>query len=66
MTAHMAVPAFEPEPIPATVSKNILTNLLRDEMKFRGITVTDAMDMQGVTSLFSQSRSGSTSSRSRR
>ncbi len=54
MTAHMAVPAFEPEAIPATVSRNILTNLLRDEMKFRGITVTDAMDMQGVTSLFSQ------------
>ena len=55
MTAHMAIPAFEPEPIPATVSKNILTKLLRDELKFRGITVTDAMDMQGVTSLFSQS-----------
>jgi beta-N-acetylhexosaminidase len=54
MTAHMAVPAFEPEPIPATLSNNILTKLLRDELKFRGITVTDAMDMQGVTSQFSQ------------
>jgi beta-N-acetylhexosaminidase len=51
----MAVPAWEPEPIPATLSKNVLTKLLRDELKFRGITVTDAMDMQGVTSLFSQS-----------
>ncbi|MFZ0590798.1 MAG: glycoside hydrolase family 3 N-terminal domain-containing protein [Bryobacteraceae bacterium] len=54
MTAHMAVPAFEPEPIPATVSKNILTGLLRDELGFKGLIVTDAMDMQGVTSLFSQ------------
>ncbi len=53
MTAHMAVPAFEPENVPATVSHNILTNLLRDELDFRGIIVTDAMEMQGVASLYS-------------
>lgn len=52
MTAHMAVPAFESQPIPATVSHNILTNLLRDELDFRGIIVTDAMEMQGVASLY--------------
>ena len=52
MTAHMAVPAFEPQPIPATVSHNILTNLLRDELNFRGIIVTDAMEMQGVAALY--------------
>lgn len=52
MTAHLSVPALEPKPIPATVSKNILTNLLRDEIGFKGLIVTDAMDMQGVTSLF--------------
>lgn len=52
MTAHLFVPAFEPQQIPATVSKNILTNLLRDEIGFNGLIVTDAMDMQGVTSLF--------------
>ena len=49
MTAHMAVPAFEPEAKPATVSKNILTGLLREELGFKGIIVTDALDMQGVT-----------------
>lgn len=54
MTAHMAVPAFEPDEKPATVSKNILTGLLRDELKFRGIIVTDALDMQGVTALYGQ------------
>lgn len=54
MTAHMAVPAFEPEEKPATVSKNVLTGLLRDELKFRGLIVTDALDMQGVTALYSQ------------
>jgi beta-N-acetylhexosaminidase len=54
MTAHMAVPAFEPEQKPATVSKNILTGLLREEMGFKGIIVTDALDMQGVTGLYKQ------------
>lgn len=53
MTAHMAVPAFESANIPATVSHSILTNLLRDELDFKGIIVTDAMEMQGVASLFS-------------
>lgn len=54
MTAHMAVPAFEPQQIPATVSKNVLTGLLRNELGYKGLIVTDAMDMQGVTSLFTQ------------
>jgi beta-N-acetylhexosaminidase len=52
MTAHMAVPAFEPKDIPATVSNNILTGLLHDELKFNGLVVTDAMDMQGLMQLF--------------
>ena len=52
MTAHLAVPALEPENEPATVSSKILTGLLREEMNFRGIVVTDAMDMQGLTSMF--------------
>ena len=50
MPGHLAVPIFEPDPnVPATLSHNILTGLLRDEMKFRGLIVTDAMDMGGVT-----------------
>lgn len=53
MTAHLAVPAFEPEQKPATVSHNILTNLLRDELGFKGLIVTDAMEMQAVASLYS-------------
>jgi beta-N-acetylhexosaminidase len=52
MTAHMAVPALEPQEIPATVSANILTNLLRNELNFSGLIVTDAMDMLGLTQLF--------------
>lgn len=52
MTAHMAVPAIETQVIPATVSRAVMTGLLRDEMKFQGLVVTDAMDMQGLTQLF--------------
>ncbi len=54
MTAHMSVPAFESQPIPATVSEKVLTGLLRDELGFKGLIVTDAMEMQGIAALFSQ------------
>jgi len=53
MPGHLAVPAYEPDTaVPATTSRNILTGLLRDELKFKGLVVTDAMDMGGVTSLY--------------
>jgi beta-N-acetylhexosaminidase len=53
MSGHLNVPAFESDPtLPATISRNILIGLLRDEMKFEGLIVTDAMDMGGVTSLY--------------
>jgi beta-N-acetylhexosaminidase len=53
MTAHMTVPAFELQPIPATVSRNVLTGLLREELGFKGIVVTDGMDMAGLAALYS-------------
>ncbi|HZT39235.1 MAG TPA: glycoside hydrolase family 3 N-terminal domain-containing protein [Bryobacteraceae bacterium] len=53
MTAHMAAPALEPEAIPATVSRNVLTGVLRNELGFNGLIVTDAMDMQGLAKQFS-------------
>jgi beta-N-acetylhexosaminidase len=53
MTAHLAVPALEPNPdTPATLSHNVLTGVLRDEMHFEGLVVTDALDMGGVTKGF--------------
>src|SRR5450432_133188 len=55
MTGHLAVPALEPEEVPATVSKAVLTDLLRKELGFQGLIVTDAMDMAGLTSKFAAS-----------
>jgi beta-N-acetylhexosaminidase len=53
MTAHLRIPALDPTPdLPATLSQPILTDLLRKEMGFRGLIVTDAMGMGGVTTLY--------------
>ena len=54
MVAHLQVPALDPTPdLPSSLSAPILTGLLRKEMGFRGLIVTDAMEMGGVTTLFS-------------
>jgi beta-N-acetylhexosaminidase len=50
MTGHLNVPAFEPDPgTPATLSTNILTDLLRRQLGFQGLVITDALDMGGIT-----------------
>ena len=48
MTAHVAFPALDPSGAPATLSRAILTNLLRNELEFTGLVVTDALIMEGV------------------
>jgi beta-glucosidase-like glycosyl hydrolase len=47
MTAHVLYPALD-ETYPATLSRPILTGLLRDELGFDGLIVTDNMEMRGV------------------
>jgi beta-N-acetylhexosaminidase len=50
MTGHLSIPALEPDSnTPATLSSNILTGLLRKELGYQGLVVTDAMDMGGIT-----------------
>lgn len=48
MTAHVAYPSLDPSRAPATLSKRILTALLRDRLGFDGLVVTDALIMEGV------------------
>ena len=49
MTAHLALPAIDgPDAPPATLSHRILTELLREELGFDGLIVTDAMDMKAI------------------
>lgn len=48
MTSHIIIEAIDPE-LPATLSKKILTGLLRNDLGFKGIIVTDAMVMEAIS-----------------
>ena len=48
MTAHIAVPALAPPDLPATLAPQILTGLLREDLGFKGLIVTDALEMGGI------------------
>jgi beta-N-acetylhexosaminidase len=48
MSFHGAMPALDSTGVPGTLSANVMTGLLRNEMKFQGIIISDAMDMRGV------------------
>ena len=47
MTAHIVYPALDPQ-FPATMSRRILTGLLREQWQYRGVVITDAMDMHAI------------------
>ncbi len=54
MTAHLQIPSLDNrDNRPASLSKNILTDILKNELKFEGLVFTDAMEMKGVAKHFS-------------
>ncbi|HJO62862.1 MAG TPA: glycoside hydrolase family 3 N-terminal domain-containing protein [Desulfobacterales bacterium] len=65
MTAHIQYPSLDDSTIdtsktqesmivPATLSRKIQQNILRDEMGYQGLTVTDALDMKGISEFFTE------------
>jgi beta-glucosidase-like glycosyl hydrolase/CubicO group peptidase (beta-lactamase class C family) len=57
MTGHLLVPALEPNrKLPVTLSPTIIDGLLRRDMGFRGLVVTDSLDMAGVAMLYPANR----------
>ena len=53
MVAHLFIPAYDTSANTATtLSKNVVTELLKDSMKFEGLVFTDALNMKGVSSYF--------------
>ena len=55
MIAHVSVPALEPDPKRvATTSHEVVTGLLRNQLGFKGLIVTDALDMAGLTRLYAK------------
>ncbi|MFF3685172.1 glycoside hydrolase family 3 protein [Streptomyces sp. NPDC002187] len=51
MSAHILLPALDPHR-PATLSPQILTGLLREELGYEGLIVTDGMEMQAISSTY--------------
>ena len=64
MTAHIQYPQLDSSTFvsksgktmikPATMSRSIITELLRKEMNYQGVVITDALDMRGITDFFSE------------
>ncbi|SEM83075.1 beta-glucosidase [bacterium A37T11] len=53
MVAHMNIPALDNTPnLPSSLSKKIVSGILKDELGFKGLVFTDAMDMNGVVKYF--------------
>src|SRR5260370_614958 len=53
MVAHLSVPALDSDPDKvATVSKNVVNGVLREQLGFKNIIVTDALEMRGLTALY--------------
>lgn len=53
MISHIALPAIEPDKnLPATLSYNVTTKLLKEELKYDGLICTDGMDMHAITNNF--------------
>jgi beta-N-acetylhexosaminidase len=55
MTAHILYPALlapDEKKVPATLSKTIMTDLLRDEFGFRGLLISDSLTMRGIKTQF--------------
>jgi beta-N-acetylhexosaminidase len=53
MIAHLSIPALDTtQNLPSTLSKKIVTDVLRKELNFNGLIYSDAMNMKGLTNLF--------------
>jgi beta-N-acetylhexosaminidase len=56
MIGHLIVPAIEPDPnVPASISSHVITGLLKQQLGFHGLVVTDALEMAGLRNFFSGS-----------
>ncbi|MFD0586426.1 glycoside hydrolase family 3 protein [Paenibacillus sp. GCM10027627] len=52
MTAHVCLPAIEPSGVPSTLSENVLTGLLRNELGYDGVVVTDCLEMSAIDEFY--------------
>lgn len=55
MVGHIALPCYQKKMLPATVSKELLTDLLREKLSFQGLIISDATHMVGLTACMKRS-----------
>lgn len=54
MVGHLAVPSITGDNVPASLSKTVITDLLKNEMGYKGLVVTDALNMKALTQHYSE------------
>ena len=52
MIGHMSLPQISGDNTPATMSKEVISDLLRSELQFNGVVITDAMNMGAITEYY--------------
>jgi len=52
MTSHILFPMLEPEPVPATMSRAVVTGLLKERLGFKGLVVTDCLEMDAIRNYY--------------
>jgi beta-N-acetylhexosaminidase len=61
MLAHARVPAIDSDPDKiATISRKVVNDLLKKELRFKGLVVTDALEMKGITELYAAKKGSPT------
>lgn len=56
MVGHFTVPSIDEENVPASLSKKVITNLLREEMGYNGVVITDALNMSAISEYYDSSQ----------
>ncbi|MFA7686862.1 MAG: glycoside hydrolase family 3 N-terminal domain-containing protein [Moheibacter sp.] len=52
MVAHLNIPALDDSGLPTTLSKKVVTDLLKNQLNFKGLIITDALNMAGVANAY--------------
>ena len=52
MVSHVTAPALDEESLPSSLSKKVITDILRGELGFEGVVITDALDMNSITDYY--------------
>ncbi|MGM9600659.1 MAG: beta-N-acetylhexosaminidase [Faecousia sp.] len=52
MIAHILFPKIEPQPVPATMSRKLVTDLLRQKLHFEGLILSDCMEMNAISKFY--------------